>query len=222
MADDAWAVACAKFEEQRSREEAVSLAEFARFAKERKLCPDEVTDEMSDVETKIEEHMRIANRNAAERARYRRLKAKPGWAEHREAVRRARYARIWSDPQRLAAHRATHNAHGRIDYAQNWRRRQRDCINSARQRGIEYRLTEEQLRELYFSDACHYCKRTRKELGTLMGIDRKNNDLGYLPDNILPCCTDCNNLKKDMTYEGFVGRFDPATRTLRPLVFLSA
>lgn len=28
-----------------------------------------------------------------------------------------------------------------------------------------------------------------------MGLDRKDNSLGYIIDNVLPCCGDCNKVR---------------------------
>lgn len=39
---------------------------------------------------------------------------------------------------------------------------------------------------------------------TYNGIDRKNNTLGYLPDNVVPCCKTCNWAKGKKSYEEFM------------------
>jgi hypothetical protein len=36
------------------------------------------------------------------------------------------------------------------------------------------------------------------------GLDRKDNDKGYLQDNVVPCCYDCNTKKKFKPYEKFL------------------
>ena len=36
------------------------------------------------------------------------------------------------------------------------------------------------------------------------GIDRKDNSLGYIVENSLPCCFDCNGMKTDMSFEEFI------------------
>jgi hypothetical protein len=35
------------------------------------------------------------------------------------------------------------------------------------------------------------------------GLDRKNNNLGYVPGNCLPCCAICNRAKREMSFEDF-------------------
>lgn len=39
---------------------------------------------------------------------------------------------------------------------------------------------------------CFYCGTTANPTN---GLDRVNNDLGYLEDNVVPCCTFCNKMK---------------------------
>ena len=58
---------------------------------------------------------------------------------------------------------------------------------------------------------CHYCgdidikKNTRtKNTIKLNGVDRKNNELFYDVKNSLPCCRDCNFMKRKTSYEYFI------------------
>jgi len=37
----------------------------------------------------------------------------------------------------------------------------------------------------------------------MSGIDRKDNNLGYTPENSLPCCTLCNMMKRTYSYDNF-------------------
>jgi len=36
------------------------------------------------------------------------------------------------------------------------------------------------------------------------GIDRINNEVGYIAGNIVPCCSKCNYAKRDMSYNEFI------------------
>ena len=83
---------------------------------------------------------------------------------------------------------------------------------NARDRGLEWRLTEEHLDSL-FSSNCHYCgigpklsKNQAKSNGEFIyqGIDRIDSELDYVPFNVLPCCKDCNYAKRDRPYLEFV------------------
>lgn len=69
---------------------------------------------------------------------------------------------------------------------------------SAKKRSIPFVLTDLEF-YLLISKSCFYCGCTT----LTMGIDRKDNKLGYLPENSLPCCSNCNQMKSGMTYTGF-------------------
>lgn len=71
--------------------------------------------------------------------------------------------------------------------------------NAAR-RGLPFELTEAEIFEL-FVGSCFYCGRppsttiTRKDHWgefTYNGIDRVDNDAGYVAGNVIPCCMECN------------------------------
>lgn len=65
---------------------------------------------------------------------------------------------------------------------------------SAKNRGLAWGLTREQFAELR-SKKCFYCGHQLPERGT--GLDRINNELGYVVGNVLPCCTTCNVSRND-------------------------
>ena len=81
-----------------------------------------------------------------------------------------------------------------------WQRGYRDCDFDT-----FYRLSQE---------ACDYCDRLpfrianyRKTIGnvfTYNGLDRVDNARGHSPDNVVPCCADCNWMKGNRTREEFL------------------
>ena len=83
--------------------------------------------------------------------------------------------------------------------------------NSAAERGYGFLLTENQFQNLATS-ACHYCgglpsnveKRPHGETFIYNGIDRVNNEVGYIDGNCVPCCWTCNRLKRDLSREKFL------------------
>jgi len=36
------------------------------------------------------------------------------------------------------------------------------------------------------------------------GVDRKNNEIGYIESNCVPCCTLCNRAKNNLSYDSFI------------------
>ena len=82
---------------------------------------------------------------------------------------------------------------------------------SAIDRSYQFELTKEQFRSLIESD-CYYCgakpkMRNAKNLHgeySWNGIDRFDNDKGYVIDNCVPCCTTCNFAKGKSNGDDFI------------------
>lgn len=63
------------------------------------------------------------------------------------------------------------------------------------------------------SQKCHYCGGELNLTG--VGLDRKQNDLGYVRDNVVPCCKQCNVVKNNFfTYEEMMF-LSPVLETIR-------
>lgn len=73
-------------------------------------------------------------------------------------------------------------------------------MNGAKNRGIDWALDEYQF-GYFWGKPCHYCA---EPIDTI-GLDRKDNSIGYHTDNVVPCCTRCNLMKKTMNYHEFIG-----------------
>mgnify|MGYP003387204811 CR=1 FL=1 len=69
---------------------------------------------------------------------------------------------------------------------------------NAKKRSIGWELEDEEAKKQLI-DACHYCG-----LCPSNGIDRKDSNVVYKPENCLPCCGTCNRAKHEMPYEVFV------------------
>lgn len=81
-----------------------------------------------------------------------------------------------------------------------------------RDRVIEFDLSQNHFAAL-IKDSCKYCDappsnvKRRKKTGhefKYSGIDRKNNDAGYVEGNVVACCWTCNRMKGNMTYDEFI------------------
>lgn len=84
--------------------------------------------------------------------------------------------------------------------------------SNAKKKGRDFLLTEKECLDL-FSCNCYYCgsppnqKFSHKKLyGEFIynGIDRLNNSLGYVADNVVSCCTICNYKKRETDVEPFL------------------
>ena len=79
--------------------------------------------------------------------------------------------------------------------------------HDAKQKEREWLILESDARIL-MQEPCHYCgapplrvvraKETNVEF-LYNGLDRVDNDRGYIPGNVVPCCGDCNRAKRGMT-----------------------
>ena len=84
---------------------------------------------------------------------------------------------------------------------------------SARQRGLEYGLNDTELGQIISSD-CAYCglqpsnrlhgKRFVGSAYRFSGIDRVDNQKGYVSGNCVPCCSMCNKAKATHSLEEFM------------------
>ena len=65
----------------------------------------------------------------------------------------------------------------------------------------ECTLTADWIVENIFSQPCHYCGETDwRELG----CDRIDNALPHTPENVVPCCKDCNMKRMHKSYDEFM------------------
>jgi len=64
-------------------------------------------------------------------------------------------------------------------------------------------LTEKEFKT-YWKKQCYYCGDEIK----LIGLDRKDNVIGYTINNIVPCCEVCNRMKMIMHHDDFIKQCD--------------
>jgi len=87
---------------------------------------------------------------------------------------------------------------------------------SAKKRGYSFDLNEVQFKELIFAK-CFYCDSEPHNItnistryGTIIynGIDRVDNERGYIIDNVVTCCGTCNMMKRTYTKQEFVDHIE--------------
>lgn len=66
---------------------------------------------------------------------------------------------------------------------------------SARKRGYKFLLTIDFFIKI-LSFPCAYCGAKEK-----IGIDRMDNTMGYVPENCIACCSNCNYLKRGLSLD---------------------
>jgi len=71
--------------------------------------------------------------------------------------------------------------------------------SNAKKRGIDFEITLEDMRG-FLAKPCFYCG----ERAT--GIDRVDNDGGYIEGNMVSCCGVCNHMKNNLTKEQFMNK----------------
>lgn len=85
---------------------------------------------------------------------------------------------------------------------------------NANKRGLKFFLSKSEFVSFLYND-CFYCgtpplncmkkeKVTGKEEHYFNGIDRVNNEIGYVLDNCVTCCKLCNHAKNDLSKEDFI------------------
>lgn len=65
----------------------------------------------------------------------------------------------------------------------------------------ECTLTPEWIVEHIFNQPCHYCGESD---WTKIGCDRLDNTKAHTPDNVVPCCLECNLKRNHKTYDEFM------------------
>ena len=77
-------------------------------------------------------------------------------------------------------------------------------MNSAEKRGIVFKIGKTVF-SILTDASCYVCgKKTTKEHQN--GLDRIDNSIGYLENNVYSCCGNCNYMKKNYTYKRFIDK----------------
>lgn len=72
---------------------------------------------------------------------------------------------------------------------------------SAKDRGLSFEFIKEDFKK-FIDNNCFYCG--EKIIG--IGIDRRNNSIGYTKENSLSCCKMCNKMKNNSSEIDFINR----------------
>lgn len=92
------------------------------------------------------------------------------------------------------------------DYYRSMHGRAKRLVNHYRREDLKHNrgectLTAQWIADNIFSKLCHYCGETD---WTKIGCDRIDNSKPHTPDNVVPCCFDCNKKRGTKSYEEFL------------------
>lgn len=71
-------------------------------------------------------------------------------------------------------------------------------MGNARARKLDFNISREVFESIILG-SCVYCNTSID-----IGVDRKDNSRGYLMDNVVPCCKNCNMMKGTKSIEEFI------------------
>ncbi len=71
--------------------------------------------------------------------------------------------------------------------------------SDAKRRKIEFNLSSKEFKT-FWKKSCHYCENEIE----FIGLDRVDNTAGYQLNNIVSCCSTCNNMKKNLSSSVFL------------------
>ena len=76
-------------------------------------------------------------------------------------------------------------------------------VKSAKKRSIDFAISKTRFNELIVQ-SCFYCD--YKQEGEVIGIDRVDNNKGYMEENVVSCCEPCNHMKGTQHPQEFIDK----------------
>lgn len=76
-------------------------------------------------------------------------------------------------------------------------------VKGAKKRGIDFKLKKDTFNSLIVQK-CFYCNHFKE--GEINGIDRVDNDKGYIDENVVTCCEECNCAKGTQHPQEFIDK----------------
>ncbi len=77
--------------------------------------------------------------------------------------------------------------------------RYQTLVRHSKKRNLKVTLKKEDYFALISDSICRYCDGELNKTGA--SLDRLNNKLGYSLKNVVPCCSNCNNLRGNLLTE---------------------
>lgn len=96
----------------------------------------------------------------------------------------------------------------------------RSYNQQAKKRGYDFDITYTTFKDYIFKD-CYYCAEppsniAKQNYRSLIynGIDRMDNSKGYVNNNIVPCCAECNWMKNKLSKDQFLNKVNKIFKNL--------
>lgn len=77
-----------------------------------------------------------------------------------------------------------------------------ELIKRCEDKNFECEISKEKFHKIKSND-CYMCSKSSDE-NHVNGIDRIDSTIGYTKENCLPCCSNCNYMKKNYNFDAFV------------------
>jgi hypothetical protein len=123
------------------------------------------------------------------------IRGQKRYVENKDKIKATNKA--WKDANK-ESYRAQQRAYSKV-YKQTLDGKYTEYKGGATKRNYAFELTKEAF-ATYWQNPCHYCNSTIETIG----LDRKDNSIGYIETNVVSCCKRCNRAKDTMTTEEYV------------------
>jgi len=80
-----------------------------------------------------------------------------------------------------------------------------DYMRRANRKGLDFLITQDDFDEM-MKNMCYICGKKPQD-NHCNGVDRVNNDLGYISGNVKTCCGECNYMKREFDYDILMEKF---------------
>lgn len=122
---------------------------------------------------------------------------------NKESIRKVGKAWCEANKEHLKEYREA-NKESLKEYREAYRRtpkgRYSKIKSNAKAREINFALPFQIYESKLWGEPCHYCGVDIE----VTGLDRKDSSKGYTPDNVVPCCRNCNTKKSTKLYKQFL------------------
>jgi hypothetical protein len=141
----------------------------------------------------------VRKKRERDRRRMLRKRLDPKYREHLRTAKREWFQKRHQDPEFRERRRLARRENGKR-CAKSKTAKFHAYKYGAKQRGLAFEITKDEFMRLV-STLCYYCERTPEQVA--IGIDRVDNQQGYIAGNCVSCCKSCNFAKGTLGQQEF-------------------